>query len=101
MQALKECGVKPVDDWVKTPQADATAHILENAKGKAVCIICIRITPERNAIEIAGLLVHEAVHVVQDYFNRIGEYSPATEQYAYAVQGVAQELMNAYAESLT
>ena len=100
VQALKDCGVKPIDDWIKTPQADATAHHLHNKAGEFVCVICLRTKPETTAIEIAGLLVHEAVHVVQEYFARIGEHSPGREQEAYAIQGVAQELMNAYSETL-
>jgi hypothetical protein len=100
IQVFEKCKVVPVSDWITTPHADATTHHLHNPEGDAVCVICMRVQPNHTSIEIAGLLVHEAVHVVQDYFVRIGEHSPATEQYAYAVQNISQELMNAYAESL-
>ena len=100
VQALKDCGIKQAPDWIKTPTAHATCHYLTSGKSEAVCIVCIDVAPERDPIEIAGLLVHEAVHVVQDYFRRIGEHEPATEQYAYAVQSVSQELMAAYSETL-
>jgi len=47
----------------------------------------------RNPIEVAGLLVHEAVHVWQEYCHGIGEDTPGSEQEAYGVQAISQELM--------
>lgn len=100
LQALKDCGVKPVHDWIKTPHADATVHHMTNQSCDAVAVVCIRVTPTRTPVEVAGLLVHEAVHIWQDYCDRIGETSPGREQEAYGVQSISQELMQAYAESL-
>lgn len=99
LKAIKHCKAKPIHDWIKTPQADATAHFLDHPDGGRCVIVAIRVTGQ-SAIEIAGLLVHEAVHIVQDYFARIGEHSPASEQQAYAIQGVAQELMAEYARQI-
>lgn len=100
LQALKHCNLSPIDTWISTPQADATTHFLEDANKDVVAIVAIRVPPERTGIAIAGLLVHEAVHIVQHYFAHIGEHNPAAEQEAYAVQNVAQELMRAYSELL-
>jgi hypothetical protein len=47
---------------------------------------------------VAGLLVHEAVHVFQRYCEHIGERRPGAEQEAYGIQAIAQELMQSFAE---
>lgn len=77
--------------------ADATMHTLENQDGKTVCIVCLRDWKGRNPIEVAGLLVHEAVHVWQGYCIDIGEREPGKEQEAYGIQAIAQELMAEFA----
>ena len=100
IQALKDCGVKERTAWVKNEGADATCHHLSNEKGEACAVVCIRAKADSTAIEIAGLIVHEAVHVWQEYCERMGETSPGREQEAYAIQGIAQELMWAYSETL-
>jgi hypothetical protein len=64
------------------------------------CVVALRVTDGRTAIEIAGLLVHEAVHVWQHYAESIGERNPGAEQEAYAIQAIAQELMAEYARRI-
>jgi hypothetical protein len=97
LRAMKDCGIKHPGPWIKTDHADATCHYLTNGKKEAVAVVALRDTAGRTAIEVAGLLVHEAVHVWQDYCARIGEHSPAVEQQAYGIQSIAQELMAEYA----
>ena len=99
-QALKDCGVKAVDDWIKSAHADATVHYMNNTKGDAVAVVCIRVDASRTAIEIAGLLVHESVHVWQDYCDRIGERTPGREQEAYGIQAISQEILQAYSDGV-
>lgn len=77
--------------------SDATMHTLENQDGVTVCIVCLRDCLGRNPIEVAGLLVHEAVHVWQAYCIDIGEHEPGKEQEAYGIQAIAQELMAEFA----
>lgn len=98
--ALKHCGVAANDAWIKTEWSDATAHYLDNTRGQRVAIVCIRVASSRTAIEVAGLLVHEAVHCWQDYCERIGEHRPGAEQEAYAIQSISQELMAEYARRI-
>lgn len=82
--------------WLKTDWSDATAHYFESDRGLAV-VVCLRGWAGRDPVEVAGLLVHEAVHVWQEYAERIGEASPGREQEAYAIQAIAQELMAEFA----
>ncbi len=81
------------------PGANATMHEFEGPHG-LVCIVCLGDTTERNGVEIAGLLVHEAVHVWQHWCDDIGEDRPGREQEAYGVQAIAQELFAEYARRI-
>lgn len=47
---------------------------------------------ENSWIQDAGLLAHEAVHVMQGYFDALGEEEPGDEMQAYIVQAVSQYL---------
>lgn len=97
--ALKDMGVGAVDNWIKTPHASATAHHIASPKGLA-CIVCVSGWKNRNPIEIAGLLVHEAVHAWQEWCDYYGEITPGREQEAYGIQSVAQELMAEFAKRM-
>jgi len=94
---MKHCRVAP-GAWIN-PGADATSHHLVS-ENKRVCVVCLGNMGGRSAIEVAGLLVHEAVHVWQEYADSIGESTPGREQEAYAIQAIAQELMAEYARRL-
>lgn len=80
--------------------ANATMHTLENDKGQTVCIVCLSGWQGRSPIEVAGLLVHEAVHVWQGYCADIGERDPGKEQEACGIQSIAQELMAEFARRM-
>lgn len=97
--ALKELGIDELNDWIKTPQANATAHHFASTKG-LTCVVCLDKWVGRNPIEIAGLLVHESVHAWQEWCNYYGESAPGNEQEAYAIQAVAQELMAEFSRRL-
>ena len=98
--ALRHCKVTARPPMLHSPAADATTHYLTNPKGQLVCAVCLGPHEDRNAIEVAGLLVHEAVHVWQEHSKNIGEATPAIEQEAYAIQSIAQELLAEYARRL-
>ena len=96
--ALKHLGVNSEVPWIKNTHSSATAHYFDHPEGRGlVCIVCVRGHEGRNPIEVAGLLVHEAVHAWQAYAEAIGERLPGVEQEAYAVQAIAQELMAEFA----
>lgn len=95
-RAFKHCKEAPVGPWITTPQANATAHFLTAPSGLCA-VVCINPLKNSTGIEIAGLLVHESVHVWQEWCSYYGETTPASEQEAYAVQAISQELMKEYA----
>lgn len=98
--AARHLKIKDPGSWMGSDNADATTQLCNGPNGGLCCVICIRVESGRNPIEVAGLLVHEAVHVWQAYIDRIGEKNPGIEQEAYAVQSIAQELMAEYARRL-
>ena len=103
LQAMSDCGISASDagSWQASSHADATMHSLENTKGDLCCIVTLGPVAGRSGVEIAGILVHEAVHVWQKFRERIGEKSPSSEFEAYSIQVISQQLMWAYTESLT
>lgn len=84
--------------WIKTDHADATLHWLNRHDGELVCIVAIRWREGISGIQIAAMLVHEAVHIWQKFKERIGEDQPSAEFEAYAIQSISQRLMEAYAD---
>ena len=98
--AMRHCKVPVGAPYLKTKRANATTHHLENGSGDVVSVVALGDTTDRDPIEVAGLLVHEAVHVWQEYCDSIGESHPGSEQEAYAVQAIAQELMAEYARRI-
>lgn len=98
-EAFRHLGIRERAEFLNVG-ADATTHHVENPQKNAVCIVCLGSREGRNAIEVAGLLVHEAVHVWQRYASSIGEHRPGDEQEAYGIQAIAQELMAEYARRL-
>jgi hypothetical protein len=92
----------PVADWDRWLMQDAlaTTHYFTTPKGSRLTVVCIPVKPEVDGVDVATLLVHEAVHVVQEYFRYIGEDNPGSEIEAYAIQNVSAALMNAYRDRL-
>jgi hypothetical protein len=85
-------------DWppfLSSKHANATAHIFDQ-NGKCTAIVCIHPAPERDQLEVVGLVVHEAVHVWQEVLAHIGEHRPSAEFEAYSVQSLAQVLLGEY-----
>lgn len=85
--------------WV-TEGKIATQHFLgAGDDGSPVCVVCLDLDRCRDftPIEVACLLVHEAVHVWQTYRDHIGEDRPSHEFEAYSIQAISLRLMDAYA----
>ena len=98
---LKRMGLRdPGDDWV-TSGKGATTHLWHvDEEGGPAAVVCIGGWKGRAMSQIAGLLVHEAVHVWQETRDRMGEHRPSSEFEAYAVQGIAQELIEMFEQAM-
>lgn len=81
-------------NWVM-PNGHAATHFFEQ-DGVFASVVCINDWQGRKISSVAGLLVHEAVHVWQRYAEAIGEVNPGAEQEAYAIQHIAEELITEY-----
>ena len=92
-KTCKRNGLVPVGEWIKNPQCHATAHTFGGDT-----VVCMRDPGERPHHEIFGLLIHEAVHIGQEWCDVYGESSPGREQEAYAIQCFSQSLICAYLE---
>ena len=92
----------PPSQWSSWLMQDAlaTTHHLTSEKGNRASIVCIPVKPEMEGVEVATLLVHEAVHVLQDYLDFIGETQVGRETQAYAIQHISAQLMRAYRDEL-
>lgn len=77
--------------------SNATTHFIERA-GNLAAIVCMAPDDEIDGIQIAALLVHEAVHIWQECMRAIGEEKASPEFEAYGIQGISQQLMYLYAE---
>lgn len=70
-------------------KSDAEVCTTEIKDGTVVSFVLIRETDCSYEQQLA-LLCHEAVHIAQDYFERIGENKPAIEEQAYVIQSIFQ-----------
>lgn len=95
--AVQHCRAPEHASWCSK---DARTHCFEHEEAGIVCVVCLRGYEGRNPVEVAGLLVHEAVHVWQNYAEDIGERYEGREQEAYAIQSIAQELMAEFARRM-
>jgi hypothetical protein len=81
-------GIMPTDE----PTTSAATYIYHYDRHLAFIVY---MTPSLDdyASSDAALLAHEAVHVAQSYFENIGEDDPASEEFAYIVQGISEYLI--------
>ena len=98
LKAMKECKISKSEAgvWLKTPTADATAHIFEHTTGDLMCVVALKVGKDTTMDQVIGLLVHEAVHIWQHFKRRIGEAAPSDEFEAYSIQTISQRLIASY-----
>jgi len=86
-----------IPGWINKG-ANATTHTMENEEGRLCSIVCIEQRKDFGPEQIIGLLVHEAVHVWQEFSDSIGEEKPSPEFEAYSIQAISQRLVTSYKE---
>jgi hypothetical protein len=99
---LKALGM-PVSSWGEFitggKTSHATTHTFITPSGIPVAIVCMTPNFEKyTGVQIAALLVHEAVHIWQKHAAYIGAWNDhGDEEEAYAIQNIAQSLMEDFA----
>lgn len=81
----------------------ACTHTFDNVNGSVACIVAFDMARAalEDPIDVAALLVHEAVHVWQHNESKAGKPGCFGEEgEAYAIQNISAELMQAYKEKL-
>ena len=85
--------------YVNSKHANATAHFFQKTDDTdECCIVTLKDWKKHTKTAIAGVLVHEAVHIWQETRDRMGERFPSVEFEAYAIQRIAQNLMHSFKE---
>ena len=94
----------PRDKWpafLASDHAGATAHYFESGAKKRCAIVCMHPQPDRDQVEVVGLLVHEAMHLWRWIREDIGEREPSSEFEAYSMQWITQQLCAAYRDFMS
>lgn len=88
----------PLQQRVHWPDAGcASTTVLERAGARGLaCVVCIHVEPGEDPIEVAALLVHEAVHIYQAACDDMRENKPGDEFEAYSIQALSRQLMHEY-----
>lgn len=90
---------KPPHPYLNEGAHATTHHFGRGDDGGIVCVVCIA-PMDHDPIAICALLVHEAVHVWQEWCGAAGEREPSAEFEAYSIQSIAGRLMWAYREQV-
>ena len=69
---------------------------MEFKSSRPVAIVCMDYEGN-DAVEVAGIIAHESLHIWQDWLIAMGEESPGDEISAYAVQNLTVVLMSEWA----
>lgn len=92
---MKKLKIKDPPPWL-LDGANACVHRLEHSVNGVMCLVCMRHNPDHSPFERISILVHEAVHVWQNFKTYIGENDPSTEFEAYSIQNIVHTLLEEY-----
>jgi hypothetical protein len=90
----KHCGDHAADC---PPFPGTNAGLCQKLEDGSDCIFVIAVGEQKDQIELAGTLAHEATHAMRWLFEHIGEKDPGTETQAYLVEHIVRNGMRALA----
>ena len=102
-QALRDLDLPVEGDVFVNPGSHATTHTYTDVKGSLASIVGLSMESavRVDSIDVAALLVHEAVHVWQNLESAAGKMGCfGSEGEAYAIQNISAQLMDAYSKKL-
>ena len=100
LAACKHLKLKYVHHWLAGDNnADAVAHTSASSTDGLCAIVCL--VPRTDNVETIGLLIHESVHIWQEWCDYYGEKNPGSEQEAYGIQAISQTLIAEYERRVT
>jgi len=103
VEALKEIECTDYEDKFVPNGWPACTHTFDGVNGSIACIVALDMerAAKEDPIDVAALLVHEAVHVWQANEKAAGKLGCfGYEGEAYAIQNISTRLMAAYVEKL-
>lgn len=91
---MKRLNVRKPGNFLGSDHANATLHHLVSKSGQCMYILALGPTKGRSKEQVAGLVAHEATHIIQYMRKDIaGGKSLGREAEAYLVQMVVQEAL--------
>ena len=96
-RAMRGLGI-PREKWPAWLSEDANGcvHSFMRKSGGLACVVSFRPPQPFDGIDVACTLVHEAVHVFQQWCAHYEERAPSREFEAYSIDSIAERLMRAW-----
>lgn len=91
-ETMVEIGVDPDHEFFVAKGANAMVSKYEEDGEHPIMIVTLKGWESMPGVQIASLLAHEAVHVVQAWCDAANESTPGAEFFACSVQRVFQNL---------
>lgn len=82
-------------DEIKSGRMTALARTGEDGNTQVMCVVMVS-EYDYSPAQKAGIIAHEAMHVVQEFMEYIGEERPSDEFVCYTLQEVVENLSEEY-----
>ncbi len=82
------------DPWLSNERCGATKHTFDD-----IHVVAVRYDEQDN-LSVYAILVHEAVHIWQEFCKSISENNPSIEFEAYAIQMISINLMSMFDDQI-